>query len=304
MKRADVFAHYDKDNTVDDYVKYYLSALKEIASEIVFVSCNRLADKSNLGVSYVIDEPHDEYDFGSYKRGYLYLKDRLNEFDELIFVNDSCFGPLQPLLPIFEQMEKQDCDFWGITKNNFGYKKTKAIFMHKRPHIQSYFIVFKKNVFLSNNFNQFIESITHEDDKKQIISKYEIGLTELLIDCGYRYKTFIDVYKNINNITILKWRQIILKYKMPFMKCSLVKLKNRNVTTVDGYQEVIQQVSNYPVKLIENYARRYGIEPKKHTKLSITVKRIIFDIAACFPYFFRRFLALTVGFCFRFLKDK
>ena len=40
MKRVVIFAHYDKDNIVDDYVIYYLKALKEVASEIIFVSCN------------------------------------------------------------------------------------------------------------------------------------------------------------------------------------------------------------------------------------------------------------------------
>ena len=85
MRRAAVFAHYDKDNIIDDYVIYYLKALKELAHEIVFVSCKNLSDteKSKLGgiADFIIAENHDEYDFGSYKRGYLYLKDRLNDFD-------------------------------------------------------------------------------------------------------------------------------------------------------------------------------------------------------------------------------
>ena len=42
MKRAVVFAHYDKDNIVDDYVIYYIKALKEIAETIIFVSCNNI----------------------------------------------------------------------------------------------------------------------------------------------------------------------------------------------------------------------------------------------------------------------
>ena len=39
MKRAAVFAHYDKDKIIDDYVIYYLKSLKEIFDNIVFVSC-------------------------------------------------------------------------------------------------------------------------------------------------------------------------------------------------------------------------------------------------------------------------
>ena len=36
MKRICVFAHWDKDNTIDDYVVYYLNALKEICEKIIF----------------------------------------------------------------------------------------------------------------------------------------------------------------------------------------------------------------------------------------------------------------------------
>lgn len=35
MRRAAVFAHYDKDRIIDDYVIYYLKSLKEIFDNIV-----------------------------------------------------------------------------------------------------------------------------------------------------------------------------------------------------------------------------------------------------------------------------
>ena len=102
MKRVVIFAHYDKKNIISDYVIFYLKALKQVADEIVFVSCCLLSDiekeKISGVASYIISEIHDEYDFGSYKRGFLFLKDRLDDFDELIFANDSCYGPLPTLL--------------------------------------------------------------------------------------------------------------------------------------------------------------------------------------------------------------
>lgn len=38
MKRTAVFAHYDKNNLIQDYVVYYLSELKKCAEKIIFVS--------------------------------------------------------------------------------------------------------------------------------------------------------------------------------------------------------------------------------------------------------------------------
>ena len=77
MKRAVVFAHYDKDSVIDDYVVYYVENLKKVADIVVFVSCNNLSEeeKQKLEVNHIISEEHEEYDFGSYKRGFLYLKD-------------------------------------------------------------------------------------------------------------------------------------------------------------------------------------------------------------------------------------
>lgn len=297
MKRAAVFAHYDKDSVIDEYVVYYLNELKKITDTIIFVSCCNLDDKEiskiNGIASHVIAQFHDEYDFGSYKRGFLYLKDKLNEFDELIFANDSCYGPLYPLENIFSTMEAENCDFWGITKNNYGYKKSLGHFFVKRPHVQSYFIVFNKNIFTTDFFENFMHSIKHQDTKKQIVSNYEIGLTELLVENGFHYKTFINAYERINNITILKWRQIIEKYQMPFVKKSLFDLKNTDTTTIEKYENIL---NNYPANLIHL--------PRKINRYTpYQIKRIIFDIIANFPFCIRKPFAIVINKLFPFIKD-
>lgn len=295
MKRAVVFAHYDKDNIVDDYVIYYIKALKEIAETIIFVSCNNIKNPECLNglADKIIDEPHDEYDFGSYKRGFLYLQDRLDDYDELIFANDSCYGPLYPLEKVFSEMGNKNCDFWGITKNNFGYKKSIGHFFIKRPHIQSYFVVIKKCIFNKDFFVEFMKSITRQANKKSIISNYEIGLTELLLDKGYTYSALISAYENINNITILKWREIIEKYKMPFIKKSLFELKNTDAATIERYEKLL---GNYPKSLID-------IPREINKKIPFEVKKIIFGTLANFPFVIRKPFAILINKLFPFLKD-
>lgn len=309
MKRAVVFAHYDKDELVDDYVIYYLKSLKETAQNIIFVSCGNLSDveKSKLDgiVSHIIAEHHEEYDFGSYKRGFFYLKENnlLENIDELVLANDSCFGPFYPFTEIFTEMEKKDCDFWGITKNNFGYRKVPNHFFVRRPHIQSYFIVLKNNTFKSDDFTNFMKSIKPENSKCVVVSNYEIGLSEMLVEMGFRYDVYIDAYERINNMTIYKWRQLILKYKMPFMKCSLPRLVNKNLTTIEGYQEIIKQVSDYPVELIENNVKRTQyIRKGRHTS-PLIVKRIFFDFLAELPFVPRKILIFLLRKCFPFIRD-
>ena len=293
MRRAVVFAHYDKDNLIDDYVVYYVSALKKAGCDVVFVSCKELAqtelEKLNGLVIHTITENHDEYDFGSYKRGFLYLEPKLSEYDELIFANDSCYGPLYPISEVFAEMEKKNCDFWGITKNNFGYIKQFKHYFVRRTHIQSYFIAFKNNIFTQEFFADFINSIKHEQEKRDIIINYEIGLSELLIKQGYKFAVLVNAYNRINNASVLKWRQLILRYKMPFFKCSLPRLANRNIMTVEGYQDVIKEVSNYPCKLIVNNINRTYIAKPDPYSAPIFFKRIFWNSVTELPFFLRKF---------------
>ncbi len=303
MKRAVIFTHYDKQNIIDDYVIFYLKALKEIADELVFVSCNFVKNKQDIEniATKIIDETHSEYDFGSYKRGYLYLKERLNEFDELVFVNDSCYGPFFPLKNIFDEMDKKDCDFWGITKNVFGYRKGSFKFFVKRPHIQSYFISFKKNVFTSKIFDDFMQSITTQKQKREIISKYEIGLSELLYNNGFKCSTYIKAFENINNPAILKWRQLIIDYKMPLLKCSVPRLHNRRLTTAEGWEKIIP--SEYPKDLIENNIKRLNLGKKNKNSCSAETKRKFFDFIADKPFLIKKIIMKIVFLVFPFIKD-
>ena len=97
-ERIVIFAHYDKQNIIDPYVIDYLEELKKY-SEIIFVSDGNLKDKELQKIQNLcfdnICQKHGEFDFGSYKRGFLLLKEKytekFNNLDEILFVNDSCY---------------------------------------------------------------------------------------------------------------------------------------------------------------------------------------------------------------------
>ena len=264
MKRAVVFAHYDKDNIIDDYVIYYIKALKKIAQTIVFVSCNNIENPECLNglADKIIAESHDEYDFGSYKRGFLYLQDKLDNYDELIFANDSCYGPLYPLENIFVEMENKKCDFWGITKNRFGIVKIGDEYKFtKRPHIQSYFLVLKNAVYKSVIFRDFISSIKHHDNKNEIILNYEIGLTEILHSNDFSSNAYINGFYQFNNILISFWRPLIEYCHMPFLKCAVLRNPTNYTTTIQDWQNVLFKNTNYPIEIIEKNLSRTQIKP-------------------------------------------
>lgn len=280
MNRAVIFAHYDKDSVIDDYVIFYLKELRKSVQKIIFVSCNNLCQEEceklqNLA-DIVITETHNEYDFGSYKRGFQALQaECLEKFDEIIFVNDSCYGPLYPVSEIFNTMEESPCDFWGITKNKYGING-------KTPHIQSYFIAFRKRVFTSSEFINFINNIKELPSKNRIIEDYEIGLSQMLYSNNFKDSVYIKAYHNTSNITIRKWKKLITTHKMPFLKCSILRLKNTNYTTSDKWEEVVK-TTGYPIELIEKNLARTRENNNTEINLPSRVKEFLYDFVNFLP---------------------
>lgn len=280
--RTAIFAHFDKDNVIDDYVIYYLNALKKVAQKLIFVSdCNLSTtetDKLNGIADEIIAAPHGEHDFGSYKRGFLFAQENnfLNKTDELIFANDSCYGPFFPLKNIFEKMEQENCDFWGITQNN-KFKIRKNLFWKKCeiPHIQSYFFVLKKEVFNSDAFLNFINSIKKEKNRNEVILKYEIGLSEMLLKNNFTMKSFIEAYSDESSPFLHRAQELILNHGMPFLKCAIVRGRYVGLS-VD--LEEIAKVSDYPTEIIEKHAKRTKVKScfspfaKLHKALSKLLK--------------------------------
>lgn len=260
MKSLAVFAHFDKDNLVDDYVIYYLKELKKVADTIIFVSDNDLPEseiKKLDGIAdFTLAKKHGEYDFGSYKRGFKIAEENnlLKDTDNLIFANDSCYGPFCPLSSIFDKMNEENCDFWGITSNkNYLEGKTFPCKESEDKHIQSYFVVFKKNVFESDVFKNFIDSIKKAGDKFEIIENYEIGLTSLLCKNNFSFAVLSD--KEIGKHNLDDIIDVDAKTPFVFMKTSLCKI-NYFIPMLSWWKQKVNKTSEYPVEMAFSNLKR------------------------------------------------
>ena len=256
MKRVAIFAHFDKKNKIADYVVYYLNGLKQIAEKVIFVSDADISEKELEKINDIVDvaicKKHGEYDFGSYKFGFLYAKEQEDfcDFDEMIFANDSCYGPLFSFEEMFNEMQPKTVDFWGITENNFGVdideETGKSVI---RPHLQSYFLVFRNNVYTSNVFIDFMENIKKTSNKVEIINKYEIGLSETLVNEGFSYSSFIGKIQKSNPV-VNNWIKLIVAKRCPALKSSIPKLLNKGQFNALLWYKVIKNHTDYPIKLI------------------------------------------------------
>lgn len=221
VKRLAVFAGYDKESIIHDYVVYYLQELSKSA-DIIYVADNDLAQNEiNKIKDYtikIIAKKHGEYDFGSYKRGYLFAKESgiLENYDFFILCNDSVFGPFYPFEEILAKIPQRQDMVYGFSKHlradcDWGGEKYKVI----EEHLQSYFIVMPKSVFLSQWYDSFINSIKKEDDKDAIIFKYEIGMSILFKNHGYE---LLSRYENATDLSFSNPLEVLEKYDGIFLK--------------------------------------------------------------------------------------
>ena len=260
MKRVAIFAYWDREGIIEDYVLYYLQKIKLIADCIIFsadcqIQQNELS-KIDTIVTHIINGRHGEYDFGSYKRGFLYAKENglLNDADELIFSNDSCFGPFYDFDNYFNKIDRTKCDFWGMNYNKQFQK-----------HIGSFFLVFSKKVFESESFILFINGIKKQERKEDVVLAYETTITQYLYQNGFKYDYYYP-YPSSFRIYNTIFKEIESR-KYPFLKKSMLVNQFSFIVNWAVNNMKHQINSEYPFEFIKQYYKRVNKNANFQTKL-------------------------------------
>lgn len=212
-KRLFLFAAYDKDGIIGPSELWYVDSLLKVG-DVIFVADSTLSrselDKLQRTVLFSSGIRHREYDFGSYKRAYIWAKESgiLSEYEFLYLVNDSVWGPTSrsDLYKALERMEVLEVNAFSM-----------ACKVHTRsPHMQSWFIGLRREVFLSDYFDAFISSVECLKDKVEVCIRYETGLSCLLREKGVKYDALFhlrgrEIYGAVARLT---------RSGMPFVKKS------------------------------------------------------------------------------------
>ncbi len=286
-KRFCVFAHFDRSKRVDPHVFHHLRALKALDCDIIFVSsckclpdadreqiltlCHKLILRRNIG-----------YDFGSYRAGLEQLNPQ-HSYKQILLVNDSVYGPIHDLKPIFEAFERQSVDLWSITDS----------YEHEY-HLQSYFLVFNRAAWEHPRMQKFWKRFWYVKSKKAAIQLYEIGLSRTAKDAHLRQAAWCDystltplMLKKVEakltatfdpplpemekrrlehlldttlghrrNISHYYWDYLIQDHDCPYLKVELLRDNPVRVPNVIFYRDILRDL--YPHALIDDHLRRSG----------------------------------------------
>ena len=302
-RRICLFAGYDADGLIDDYVVDYLRELSRYADIHYMADCEMRPGELEKIAAYTMSasaQRHGEYDFGSYSR----LAKRIgwsaiDGYDELILANDSCYL-LRGLQHVFEKMDAKPCDWWGMqatkgmaaTRNN-----PRNRFLLPIPlatvrlsmlsgfendyrydfHVGTYFVAFRPPVIRDWQFRRLLESVVAQEHKRNLILKYEIGLTRTLIAKGFAFETYVEHLYPFHPV-YTNWYFQLLDEGFPFLKRYFLSENHYRVPGLASWQErILRKLPDADTATIQRNLARVVDPEKLRENLNVGSSRTVTD---------------------------
>lgn len=262
-KRICIYIIYDKQNIVDKYIDYALRELR-LYSAYILVVCNSKNTWQGVDIGIyadrVIYRDNNGFDAGGYKDALCYYIgwDKLKEYDELMLINDSFYGPFGDMRSIFEKMSAKASDFWGFIRSRAGTIAGQSY----DEHIQSYFLVFKKNVINSGVFQGYWDGLKYPETMDSAINDFELGINYCLKANGFRDGAVSDIYggafffRDDENPYLKYSLELLRDFNVPILKCKALSFGNSGYTNALKAYQFIEDNRLYPTIYIKEHMLR------------------------------------------------
>ncbi len=269
MKRLCILQVCPLERELKQYVYYLAEKLQEISDSMVIVANGGVkdCDRRSLRKMHlnVYERPDAGFDCGAFKdtlENYLTWK-RVHEYDELILVNDSCYGPIFPLDEMFHEMdtERADLDFWTVTEQP-AFGKMPSCEESIPYHVQPYFAVIRKRLLHSPDFSDFWRSLTVPKKYWEAIENYELKFAAFFAGRGYRGGAYVDYtrfYKSDeekSSYILFDICRLLREERCPFLKRRSFKHSQADILKMNAGEtarralDYVWTYTAYPVELI------------------------------------------------------
>jgi len=266
MRRLCIFSFYDAHGIIDDYVFYFLEKLSKHTDRILFYSNGPIHPDFRPRIEKIVSEVHERpnegFDVMAYRDGLFRIDfDRDQQFDEVLMINDTCYGPLYPFSELFDEMDKRKCDFWGITAH---------LEMTPNPltgngvlpyHINANFIAVRARLLRSQEFRDYWTSLTPAAHYIQAILSHEAFFTKRFTDFGYKADTYLDCFKYGTHYPLVLDVDETIIDRNPIIKRRNFfhdpRFFEANATDLPRAIRIIEETSDYDLSMIwRNAVRR------------------------------------------------
>ena len=280
MKRLGIICLYDKDNIIDEYVYKVISEIKVVLEDLVVVANSALCDEDFQKLSCysnkIIQRKNEGYDWGAWKEAIVIHigKKALDNYDELVLLNDTFYGPFYSFRNVFFIMDKEkQYNFWGITVH--GAFQQEGVFSNQYicEHIQSYFLVIRTHMLHSDIFWNYWEGLRTYKNLEETILYNEVYFTKYFSDKGFAYGAYCDTrsleFRHVLKVNhyLANYYELVKTYRCPILKKKIFGgfgktffLQYNHADELKKTIEYIEKTYEYDVSLIfKNFLRTTNI---------------------------------------------
>ncbi|MCM1154898.1 MAG: hypothetical protein NC392_05990 [Roseburia sp.] len=251
MQTLGILTVYDSHGIIDNYLLYYAQSLKEAVDDLIIVINGNVDRKGFNNLKQISDRimirKNLGYDAGGYKAALQkYGKEFILQYDQVVFSNDTCFGPFIPFKTVFEYMKHKKGDYWGFEYLDNDYLSIMGTF----------FIVFRKSV-MADVFDFYVQLDTDNMHRNDVVRIAEMGLFHFLNAQKYDF----TCYSDIDNYDMYQSPNYCTK------QCGIPLMKKRCFDPIkyqkDNCIDLLKYISehyDYDINLIlDTVKRKYGI---------------------------------------------
>lgn len=257
-----LFAHYASENFIPDDVKHYLKQLSCCGWDIhvAFSGKTQLStDTQQFCDLYHITphlRPNTGLDFGAWKD--LLNKGMTQNADHILFANDSVFGPIYPLQPIFSKMLQPSIDVWGMIESS-----------EINWHFQSWFLCFTQKALAHEKIQNLFQQDFHHMSKPEIIQQGELklgrvlqSLPDLFCKAAWSMKKFRLLRREAQtNPMHIDWYSVLQSRQVPFIKKEVIRDNYYGIFWLNHYRKLLKENDFFPLNHVDAYLANFSTRP-------------------------------------------
>jgi rhamnosyltransferase len=172
------------EGVIEGNVRHLVQSLIESGFEVLIIDTSQHCPGDSLGAGLLLHRLNFGLDFASWNAGLDFLGINTDSLDQLLLINDSCYGPFSKLSSLFEDIDRIEADVVSLTDGWFG-----------GYHLQSNFILLKNEALKNSVFEVFFSTYGFPVLKSSIVREGEIGFSKYLLVNGYRLRAVFSYEK-------------------------------------------------------------------------------------------------------------
>lgn len=297
LKKICLFATYSQTHSLPLEVQHYLRQLSLCGWKIhlAFSGKTSISSETQQFCSQYAIIPHlrpnQGLDFGAWQD---LMNQRVTQHaDYILLTNDSIFGPIYPLQPIFKQMLTPDLDIWGMIES-----------YEINWHLQSWFLCFNRTAFDHPEIQNLLSQPFSQMSKADIIHLGELKLgrilqqiTNLKYQAAWTQTKWRPIRKsNPMNPMHLDWYTVLNSGKVPFIKKEVIRDNYLGIFWLNHYRNYLKNNTFFSLSYIDDYLQNFPNRLQPHIPWWKRFEYLIttYDSKLAWKYFMKQGVSYSV----------